>query len=163
MYKSIFLAFMLVFGFVGSSYAVDREDIYQEALLETGNLISILSGTQSNRSPRDQAVIAAEAIKQLSFSEAEGRKDDKIALPLGFNQPDLEATLDILDQKAGSIVDIEDVPNDWFTGYLEKAEGEIHTMLKEMDAGDTTSIGKYLTKAQQAYGYLELMVKPPKS
>ncbi|MTI09661.1 hypothetical protein [Curvivirga aplysinae] len=163
MYKSIISALVLVFSIVGSSYAADRQSIYQEALMETGNLVSILSGAQSNRATRDQAVIVAEAIKQLSFSEAEGRKGDKIALPLGFNQPDLETTLDILDQKAGSIVDIEDVPNDWFTGYLEKAEGEIHAMLKEMDAGDTTSIEKYLSQAQQAYEYLELMVKPPKS
>ena len=162
MVKTVVSAFILLMTFSGNSFASERQDIYEFAVTQTKELLNILNNNPQNISVRDQAAITAEALKQLSFSEAEARQEDKIGLPIGFNQPDLNLSTDILDQKSGETVSIETVPNDWFTGYLEKAETEIHDILKEMDAGDISSVEKYALQSQQALRYLSLMVQPPK-
>lgn len=158
MIKSFIAFFFTVFLLSFSAYANDRQNKHDLALQDSQLLLTAIQDGKSKNEIRERIVILAESLKVLAFSEAEARVSDKIAPPPGAKLPTSLNEIAIMDQQPGPITTIDNVPNDWFTGYLEKSRGLVGVILKEHDQSNSDLI---YVQAESVKKAIENIIQPP--
>lgn len=154
-----FLAFLTATILLSFSVqANERQSIYDMVLNDSNLLLSAIEQNQSKDEIRQKAVILAEGLKLLAFSEAEARVSDKIAPPPGAEFPTVSNEIVIMDKQPGSITSIDEVPNDWFTGYLEISRSLVLKFLKDHDQISNELIYVQAGTIKKA---IEKIIQPP--
>lgn len=147
---------------VSQSYASDRQAAYEKVISSSQLLETGLTTNLSLDDLRAQAVIVAEDLKRLAFSETEARVQDKVALSPSLLIDGGASEVNILDRQPGEEVALKEVPLDWFNGHLEKARNSIEQLLAQLDAGGAIGQGEMVSLIAQLEDSLHKMVRPPR-
>ncbi len=159
-----FLSILVSFVFVNagsSAIANDRQNIYLATVVSGESLLEVSKKAKDLKQIRNQAVTLANDLKNLSYSESAARVSDKIAPPPGVAIESTNRSLDLMEMQSGNLVEIQDVPVDWFTGYLEKARQNLKLLLDSLDGETIPSRAQIEQQSMATLQAIKYIIQPP--